>query len=65
MALPGFGFGGGTLLVVTRKALLDECFFHAAQEQELVNAAELLLEILVIDIAQNHRQSWTQGRLEG
>ena len=51
MALPGLGFGGGKLLVVTRKALLDEIFFHAAPEQELVDAAQWLLEVPVIDIA--------------
>jgi hypothetical protein len=65
MALPSLGFGGGKLLVLPREALLNETFSHAAPEQELVDAAQLLLEIPVIAIAQDHRQSWTQGRLEG
>src|SRR5450756_751847 len=49
----GLGFGGGELPVETREALFDERFFHAAQDQELINAVQTLLEILVIAIAQD------------
>jgi hypothetical protein len=65
VALAGLGFGGGKLLVVTREALFDKGFFHAAQAQELIHPAQPRLELLVIAIAQDDRQSWTQGRLEG
>ena len=65
MADAGLGGGGGKLRVETHQALFDERFFHAAQAQELVNAVEAVRESLVIAIAQDDGQSWTQGRLEG
>jgi hypothetical protein len=60
----GLGGGGGKLLVETRWALFDEGFFHAACDQELFHVTQTLLELLVITVAQDDGQSWTEGRLE-
>ena len=56
---------GGKLLVETREALFDKGFFHATGVEELIHAAELKLELLIIHVAQDDGQSWTEGWLEG
>jgi hypothetical protein len=43
------------LLVETRAAWCDKWFFHAAQDQELIHAAQTRLESLGIAIAQADR----------
>jgi hypothetical protein len=65
MALAGFGGGPGKLRVLTRQTLPHEICFHAAGAQQLIHAAQLPLELLVIHVAQYRGQSWTQGGLEG